>query len=243
MSSFFAALQFLTIFPRPKRMEYSTNEVGAATIFFPVIGLLVGLILVLVNIALERFASAALSSVALVTILALVTRGLHLDGLGDTFDGLGAGGDRERVLRIMDDSHTGAFGLIAIVLLLFFKIHAIESIDGERWRALLAAPVLGRWAMVLLGYRSQAAKPGLGSTLTDHLETKHFFFATAITVLVIAAILHGIGIAIMAWVAIFTMAAKNFFQRRLGGVTGDTFGAVGELSETSVLVFLALGAR
>jgi adenosylcobinamide-GDP ribazoletransferase len=81
----------------------------------------------------------------------LLTRGLHLDGLGDTFDGLGAGGDRERMLRIMDDSHTGAFGLIAIVLLLFSKIHAIESMDNERWRALLAAPILGRWAMVLLG--------------------------------------------------------------------------------------------
>ncbi len=81
----------------------------------------------------------------------------------------------------MDDSHTGAFGLIAIVLLLFFKIHAIESIDNDRWRALLAAPILGRWAMVLLGYRSQAAKPGLGSTLIDHLKTKHVVFATFIT--------------------------------------------------------------
>lgn len=243
MSSFFAALEFLTIFPSPKRTEYSATDVGPAAIFFPVIGFLLGLILVLVNVLLEPFARPALSSVALVTILALLTRGLHLDGLGDTFDGLGAGGDRERVLRIMDDSHTGAFGLIAIVLLLFFKIHALESVDSERWRALLAAPVLGRWAMVLLGYRSQAAKPGLGSTLIDHLETKHFFFASLITLILVAAILHGIGIAIMVWVAIFTITSKNFFHRRLGGVTGDTFGAVGELSETSVFVFLALGAR
>lgn len=243
MSSFFAALEFLTIFPSPNRTEYSATDVGPAAIFFPVIGFLLGLILVLVNVLLEPFARPALSSVALVTILALLTRGLHLDGLGDTFDGLGAGGDRERVLRIMDDSHTGAFGLIAIVLLLFFKIHALESVDSERWRALLAAPVLGRWAMVLLGYRSQAAKPGLGSTLIDHLETKHFFFASLITLILVAAILHGIGIAIMVWVAIFTITSKNFFHRRLGGVTGDTFGAVGELSETSVFVFLALGAR
>ena len=163
MSSFFAALQFLTLFPWPRRTDRSADEVGSSAIFFPVIGFLLGLILVLVNFLLAPFASPGLSSVALVAILALLTRGLHLDGLGDTFDGLGAGGDRERMLEIMDDSHTGAFGLIAIVLLLFFKIHAIESIDNERWRALLAAPILGRWAMVLLGYRSQAAKPGLGS--------------------------------------------------------------------------------
>lgn len=243
MNSFFAALQFLTIFPWPKRAVRSDDEIGRGTIFFPMIGLLLGLILALVNSLLESLVSPGLLSVLLVTLLALLTRGLHLDGLGDTFDGLGAGGDRERMLRIMDDSHTGAFGLIAIVLLLFFKIHAIESIDGERWRALLAAPVLGRWALVLLGYRSKAAKPGLGSNLIDHLKTKHVLFATLITLLLVAAILHGRGIALMIWIAVFSLASKKYFNRRLGGVTGDTFGAVGELSETSVLVFLALGAR
>ncbi|HEX9787440.1 MAG TPA: adenosylcobinamide-GDP ribazoletransferase, partial [Candidatus Binatia bacterium] len=242
MSSFFAALQFLTIFPWPKVRSRSADEVGRSAIFFPVIGFLLGLILVLVNRLLEPFASPGLLSVLLVTILVLLTGGLHLDGLGDTFDGLGAGGDRERMLRVMDDSHTGAFGLIAIVLLLFFKIHAIESIDSERSRALLAAPVLGRWAMVVLGYRSQAAKPGLGSNLLDHLETKHVLFATFIALLLVAGILHGRGIALMIWIAVFSLASKKYFHRRLGGVTGDTFGAVGELSETSILVFLALGA-
>jgi adenosylcobinamide-GDP ribazoletransferase len=243
VSSFFAALQFLTIIPWPRRAERSADELGRATIFFPVIGFLLGLILVLINVPLTSFASPALSSVALVTLLALLTRGLHLDGLGDTFDGLGAGGDRERMLRIMDDSHTGAFGLIAIVLLLSFKIHAIEGMDSERWRALLAAPVHSRWAMVLLGYRSKAAKAGLGSTLIDHLSTKHVFLATFVTLLLVAAVLRGTGIAMMAWVAVFSLASKNYFHRRLGGVTGDTFGAVGELSETSVFVFLALGAK
>jgi adenosylcobinamide-GDP ribazoletransferase len=243
VSSFLAALQFLTLFPWPRRTDRSADEVGPSAIFFPVIGVLLGLILVLVNVLLEPLASPALSSVALVAVLALLTRGLHLDGLGDTFDGLGAGGERERMLNIMDDSHTGAFGVIAIVLLLFFKIHAIASIDDERWRALLAAPILGRWAMVLLGYGSQAAKPGLGSTLINHLETKHVVFATFVTLILVAAILHETGIAMMAWVTIFTLASKIYFHRRLGGVTGDTFGAVGELSETSVMVFLALGSR
>jgi adenosylcobinamide-GDP ribazoletransferase len=243
VSSFFAALQFLTLFPWPKSADRSPHEVGPSAIFFPVIGFLLGLILVLVNFLLEPFASPGLSSVVLVTFLALLTRGLHLDGLGDTFDGLGAGGDRERMLNIMDDSHTGAFGLIAIVLLLFFKVHALAVMEVDRWRALLVAPILGRWAMVLLGYRSQAAKPGLGSNLINHLEAKHVFFATFITLILVAAILHGTGIALMIWIAILGLASKKYFHRRLGGVTGDTFGAVGELSEASVLVFLALGAQ
>jgi adenosylcobinamide-GDP ribazoletransferase len=240
VSAFFAAVQFLTVFPWPGSSDRSADDVGQAAVFFPVIGFLLGVILVLVNGLLEAYASPALLSVVLVTFLTLLTRGLHLDGLSDTFDGLGAGGDRERILEVMDDSHTGAFGLIAIILLLFFKIHAIESIDTERWRALLAAPLLGRWAMVLLGYRSQAAKPGLGSNLIDHLETKHVFFATFITLILVAAILQGVGIAMMIWIAVFSVASKKYFRHRLGGITGDTFGAVGELSETSVLVILAL---
>ena len=243
MKSFLSALQFLTLFPWPKRSECRADEIGPAAIFFPVVGFLLGSVLALTNFLLEPFASAILISVVVVTLLALLTRGLHLDALGDTFDGLGAAGDRQRMLRIMDDSHTGAFGVIAIVLVLFFKIHAIESLEFERWRALLAAPVLGRWAMVLLGRRSQAAKQGLGSTLIEHLSAKHLFLATLITVVLVAAILHGAGIAMIVWVAVFTIASKAYFHRRLGGVTGDTFGAVGELSETSVLFFLALGVR
>jgi adenosylcobinamide-GDP ribazoletransferase len=221
-------------------MQHSTSEVGRSAIFFPVVGLILGLILVLVNFLLLPFASAGLLSVILVTLLAFMTRGLHLDGVGDTFDGLGAGGDRDRVLSIIDDSHTGVFGLIAIVLVLFLKIHALESIDVDRWRALLVAPILGRWAMVLLAFRSKAAKAGLGSNLIEHLQTKHFLLATLVTLLLVAAIWRRNGIVMMAWVAVFTTASKSYFHRRLGGVTGDTFGAVGELSETSVMVLLAL---
>lgn len=240
MKSFFAALQFLTLFPCPTRIDYANADVGHSAIFFPVIGLILGSLLVLANFLLEPFASAGLSSVILVSLLAFMTRGLHLDGVGDTFDGLGAGGDRDRILSVMADSHIGVFGLIAIVLVLFLKIHALESLDVDRWRTLLLAPILGRWALVLLAYRSKAAKDGLGSRLIDHVQTKHFLLATLLTLLLVAAIWRRNGIVMMAWVAIFATASKSYFHRRLGGVTGDTFGAVEELSETSVMVLLAL---
>ena len=240
MKAFFVALQFLTLCPWPKVSECSNDLLGRSAIFFPVIGLILGLILVLINFLLEPFASSGLLSVVLVAILAVLTGGLHLDGVGDTFDGLGGGSDRERRLRIMDDSRTGTFGLIAIVLVLLFKIHALQSMEVDRWRTLLVAPILGRWAMVLLGYRSKAAKPGLGSNLVDHLKTTHFLLATVLTLLLLAAIWRANGIVMMAWVAVFTTVSKIYFHRRLGGVTGDIFGAVGELSETSVMVLLAL---
>jgi adenosylcobinamide-GDP ribazoletransferase len=243
VNPFFAALQFLTLFPWPRRVQRNANELAAGAIFFPVIGGLLGFFLAAVDFLLVRVAGPGLASVALVALLALLTRGLHLDGLGDTFDGFGAGGDRERILRVMDDSHIGAFGVIAIVLVLLLKIHALAGIDSDRWRALLAAPILGRWAMVVLGYRSQAAKPGLGAALIDRLTTRHFFFATLITLLLTAVILRGAGIALMGWICVFGILCRYFFQRRLGGLTGDTFGAVGELSETSVLVLLAMTSQ
>ena len=243
MTSFVAALQFLTLFPWPKRMERSADEVGQAAIFFPLIGLFLGLCLVLVNWLLRPLATAGLVSVALVAVLALLTRGLHLDGLADTFDGLGAGGDRERILRVMDDSHTGVFGLVAVVLVILFKVHAVESIGDDRWRGLLSAPLLSRWAMILLAHRSKPAKDGLGSIWIGHIESKHFLFATIATLVLVAGIQQAVGIAMMIWVAVFAKGWKRYFHDRLGGLTGDTFGAVGELSEASVLVFLALAPK
>jgi adenosylcobinamide-GDP ribazoletransferase len=224
-------------------MNRSDEEVAQAAVFFPVIGFILGAILVLVNTMLQPFATAGLLSVVLVTTLAVLTRGFHLDGLADTFDGLGAGGDRQRILDIMSDSHTGVFGVLAVVLAVLLKVYAIEGMGNERWRGLLAAPVLGRWAMVLLAHRATAAKPGLGWTLIAHITMRQFLFATVITLVLAAGIDQVIGLVMMAWVAVFTTGWKRYFHRRLGGVTGDTFGAVGELSETSVLVFLALATR
>jgi adenosylcobinamide-GDP ribazoletransferase len=243
VNAFFSALQFLTCFPLPRLEERPADEWAGAAVFFPVVGFLFGLILVLINLLLDPFTSSGPLSVLLVTILALLTRGLHLDGLGDTFDGLGAGGDREHVLRIMDDSHVGAFGVIAIISVLLLKIHSIESLENDRWRALLAAPVLGRWSMVLLGFRSTAAKPGLGASLINQLKTRDFVLASIITAVLAAVILRATGVALMASVAVFTIASKSYFHRRLGGVTGDTFGAIGEVAETAVLVLLSLKVR
>ena len=240
MSSFFAALQFLTIIPTKNLV--SANW-GWAAIFFPIVGLLLGMVLVLADFPLRLLADPGLCAALLVSILAFLTGGLHLDGLSDTFDGLGAGGDRDRVLAVMDDSHVGAFGMIAVFLVLILKIEAIQSTDTDRWRVLLGAPILSRWAMVLLGYRSLAAKPGLGSSLVDHLETKHVVFASLVSVISIIAILRTTGLALIFLTVLFTWVVKMYFHRRLGGITGDIFGAVGELTETFALVFLALGAR
>lgn len=243
MNSFVAALQFLTLCPWPERPERSAEEVGRSAMFFPVIGLLLGTILALVHCLLRPFATPGMSGVALVALMVVLTRGFHVDGLADTFDGLGAGGDRERILLVMGDSRTGVFGVVAVVLVILLKAQAISSMADQIWRALLCAPLLSRWAMVLLAYRSKPAKAGLGSVWISTMEPKHFLFATAVALILSAAILQLAGLLMMLWVALFTSAWKRYLHHRLDGVTGDTFGAVGELSEASVLFLLALGTR
>ena len=243
MKAFFAALQFLTLFPWPKRAARSADEVGEGALFFPLVGFILGAILVLADYLLRPYFPPALLAVALVALLALLSRGFHLDGLADTFDGLGAGGARERVLKIMDDPHIGVFGVVAVVIILLFKIEAIGSMNAERWRALLIAPLLGRWALALLAYRSTAAREGLGSLLIGRMKGSQLFFATVITFVLAAGFSHATGLLVMAWVALFTLACRTYFHRRLGGLTGDTFGAVEELSESSALIIFALAQR
>ncbi|HEX9444144.1 MAG TPA: adenosylcobinamide-GDP ribazoletransferase [Candidatus Binatia bacterium] len=246
MKAFFAALQFLTLFPWPRRAARSADEIGAGALFFPLVGLVLGAVLVLADYLLRPYFPPALLAVALVALLALLSRAFHLDGLADTFDGLGAGGARERMLKIMDDPHIGVFGVAAVVLVLLFKIEAIEPMiagTADCWRALLIAPMLGRWAMVLAAYRSAAAKEGLGSSLIGRMSGAQLFFATVITFVLAAGFARGTGLWVMAWVALFTLACKSYFHRRLGGLTGDAFGAVEELSESSALILFALAQR
>jgi adenosylcobinamide-GDP ribazoletransferase len=243
MKDFLAALQFLTIFPWPRRTERAPDEIGKGAAFFPFIGLILGALLVFADWLVRPYLPPALTAVALAAMLAVLSRGLHLDGLADTFDGLGAGGSRERMLAIMDDPRTGAFGVMAIVFVLFCKVHAIAALSSDRWRALLIAPTLARWAMALFGYRATAAKEGLGAHMIANMTGARLLFATA-TALILAVAAAGVrGLAVMALVGLLTLAWKLYFHRRLGGVTGDVFGAVAELSEAIVLIAFAAGER
>ncbi len=243
MRNFLAALQFLTIFPWPRRTERAPEEIGRGAAFFPLVGLMLGALLVAVDALLRPYLPPLLTGVALVALLALLTRGLHLDGLADTFDGLGAGGARERVLAAMDDPHTGAFGVVALVLVISCKVHALATLGPDHWRALLIAPVIARWALPLLGYRATAAKEGFGALMIVHMTGARLLIATTITVMLVVGFAGARGLATMTFVGFLTIASKTYFHRRLGGVSGDVFGAVGELSETVALVAFAVGDR
>jgi adenosylcobinamide-GDP ribazoletransferase len=168
-----------------------------------------------------------------------VTGGLHLDGLADTADGFGGGKSREEILDIMRDPSIGAFGAMALVLLLFGKVIAIGSLieRGVATRYLLVAPTLGRWATVALGRFLPYARqePGLGGLVAGRVRARDLLGATALALAL--SFLVGPVAATLCWgVTIATTAAVGrACLRRLGGLTGDTMGAASELTEFAVL--------
>jgi adenosylcobinamide-GDP ribazoletransferase len=215
------------------------EEIGRSTPFFPLVGFFLGLILVFFNQLLEPFLASEILSVVIVTLLILMTRALHLDGLGDTFDGLGAKGGRENALKAMRDSHIGVFGLLAVLIVVVLKFRAIEVMEETRAQGLLLAPVFGRWAMVVLAYPAVSAREGLGRIMVEYVRGHHLFSATAVTLVLVFAFSGIVGLLIAIGILLFTLFSRFYLYRRLGGVTGDTFGAVGELTETLSLVVFA----
>ncbi|GMR21726.1 MAG: adenosylcobinamide-GDP ribazoletransferase [Acidobacteriota bacterium] len=227
MRRFLAAVAFLTRVPI--RTAFTAEDVGRASIFFPVVGVGIGAL----QFGLWKLTSPHLTSlvvaVAVVTLSAWLTRALHLDGLADFVDGLG-GGTRGDVLRIMKDSRIGAFGAIALVLVLCMKIAAIDAMSKPE--AFLLAPALARWTPVALGYSLPYARSGRSSP-GAHVGKLELAIATIIT----AGLVVVLGHAVLAGVVVLVSTLVGVIaKRRVGGITGDVLGANIELAETAVLI-------
>jgi adenosylcobinamide-GDP ribazoletransferase len=253
MKRFILAVQFLTIFPIKKRAELSPDEPSpeepspdeapgggflGSMAFFPVVGALQGLILVIAYYILSAPLSPPVVSALLVVILVITNGGLHLDGLADTVDGLAGGATPEERLSIMRDHTTGALGVVSLVLLLLVKYAAITSIPVELKPGILFVfPIAGRWAMVPFSFWGIKAREdgGLGSSFTG-ASSKILLTATVITAAVSLFILGFRTLLVLFAIGALAYAATVYFRGKLGGITGDVFGFVSELGEVLFLL-------
>jgi adenosylcobinamide-GDP ribazoletransferase len=233
---FWIALQFLTIIPMPFKKEPEMREIASSLVFFPIVGLLIGLLLFLANWGLGEVFSPVVTAAFTLLVWVLISGAMHLDGLADSCDGL-AGNTAEKRLEIMKDSHTGAFGVVGISLLLLVKFAAIVSLSGWEWEALVLAPVFGTWAMVLaITVFPYARKNGVGQAFKQGATIFKLLIATIITLAAAALLAGWWGVVIMAITCLITVLVGVFFKSRLGGLTGDTYGAIKEVSEAIVLI-------
>lgn len=242
INSLKAAIRFLTIFNPGKNEDYpDPGDIARSIIFFPIAGLLLGLICAASYMFVVYLTNNHLvASVFPVFLLGLLTRGLHLDGVADTFDALHfAKFDRDKALSVMKDSSIGTFGVSALIILLLSKFVFVYSIPYENiFGVIVVVPVISRWSSSLVArFTTPASGKGLGSTFTGNVATEYFLVCTIITLLLSLLFLGFSGILVFLSVIIFTSLITWYLSSLFGGTTGDIYGSVIELSE--VFGFLA----
>jgi adenosylcobinamide-GDP ribazoletransferase len=244
MKTFSLAWQFLTILPWGKRgQETDPRLLGRSLAFYPAIGLLLGLILWAAHFACSFVFPRALCDGLVILLLAMLTGALHLDGLADTCDGLASGKSAEERMKIMKDHRVGTFGAVGLILILGMKFLALNSLpDKAVGTALVLALVLSRWSMVQLIYRAPYARSegGLGLPFKENL-TRREIVAAAATSLILGFFFYRFwGVMLCLLVGVFTLFFQKFFEKRIGGITGDILGAANEVNEVLILVILPL---
>ncbi|NTW35841.1 MAG: adenosylcobinamide-GDP ribazoletransferase [Syntrophobacteraceae bacterium] len=201
---------------------------------------LTGALLVGLNYALSLILPRGVVDLLLVTALTVVTGILHLDGLADVCDGLAARGDRERFLKVLKDSQIGAAGAIGLVLALLLKYTALLLIPaGMKLQALFCVPLLARFAQVamIVGAR-RARSDGLGSVFISGAGWPQLLLATMTTLAATLLFLGIQGLWIFIAACLLTALLKAWFQRKIGGITGDIIGFASELNEILTLLMI-----
>lgn len=244
MSSLRLAVRYLTILPLPGRRHADVGDLGRAAAWFPVVGLGIGVIVVAVEWLASRVFPPLLAALLTVTAWKLLTGGLHLDGLADCLDGLG-GRDPEHRLAIMYDSRIGALGAVGLILFLLLEITAIAELPPSvRPYVLVAAPALARAMPALLGrVLAPARRQGLGAAFQATLRPRAAPLAMAAALVITAAALGGAGVLALALAAVVSLLIGRFFAARLGGITGDVFGAAIEAAELAAVLTVSAWAH
>jgi cobalamin 5'-phosphate synthase/cobalamin synthase len=235
-----AAVGFLTILPVPARAAHAV-ALGRSAAWFPLVGAALGALLGGAGWLLDGVLPPGPVAALLLVLGAVITGGLHLDGLMDAADGVlgGAvgGRSRERRLEIMRDSRVGAFGVLAGALALLLQFACLAELDGgDRFFALVAALAASRWAVVVAIVAFPAARPdGLAAGTRAAVDRRPLVVATALAVLVLLAA-GPLGPAVLAVAALVAVAGGRWLAARLGGLTGDTYGALAVVAETGTLI-------
>ena len=237
LTNLLTALHFLTPVRTKRELPFDATACRRSAIFFPLIGLLIGGLVWGADCLLRPVLPTTLLSIVLVGLLAVLSRGVHLDGVVKSADALFGGSGSTR-----KGSGRGPFGVLVLVFILACKVRALELLlGGYRDIALLLGPMLGRWACVVMAYSSRPARDeGPGTTFVQGVEFNEFALASLIALGVLFTLIEIAGIALVLPLGGLIIGFTLLCNRRLGGVAGDHWGAVAELVETAALCLFAL---
>ena len=238
MKAFMLALQFLTIIPIRLDLRFGKKDFGHSLRFFPVIGLIIGCFLCVVWLSFSGVAVLARSAL-LIIVSIVITGGLHMDGLADTCDGLYGFRSREKTLQIMRDSQIGVMGAMAITCILIAKFAFIASMpEAQIYKILLAMPILSRWAMTFAFCGAlYPRKEGKAKLFLEGVKVKEVVIAGVIVLAFYVWLWQLKGVMVFLLTLLCVGMFKQYAQKKIGGMTGDTIGAVNEIAELAMLFF------
>lgn len=240
-NAFILGLQFLTRLPININIDFDKKILSKTPLFFSIIGIIIGGISAAVYYALSFF-SKDIAALGAVFSLIVITGGLHIDGLSDTCDGFFSSRSKEKILEIMKDSRVGTFGVIAIVFNILSKYVLLKDMDVDMAvPALIIACSTGRTMIVMFFSFGKSARPGGMGEIFMSKASKKYFAITIILLLIVGFIL-GKYVFLMAFAAaiIFSLLFMKYSYKVIGGVTGDVYGAVSEISEIIVLLIFSM---
>jgi adenosylcobinamide-GDP ribazoletransferase len=235
---FFGAVGFLTLIPVPHRWR---GQLKSSPLYFPLIGALLGAVIWGVYEIVGRWTGEASGVVSAIVVLAILTRGLHLDGLADTFDALGSGKQGKAALAVMRDPQIGPFGAVAILCVLLLKGVLIYDLPHVAiWRYLILFPAMGRMGVLIpLCFFPYARKEGIVRVFLP--SGGWIFLGGLILALPLAWVLCGVsGLAVLGSTLLFCLLFSLVLRKMIGGVTGDILGATIELGEVIALLSIHL---
>lgn len=235
---FLRAWQLLTSIPLPFSFDGDDRPAGYAAAYYPLVGLILGAGLCLAGEALYFLLPAQIAAVLLLALWVALTGMLHLDGFMDSCDGLLPPRDRECRLEIMKDSRVGAFGVVGGVLLLLLKFNGLATLPAaNRGMLLLVIPMLARWGQMYAMRRYPLARStGMGALFRQGLTWPRVAVSSAVVILASVAWLGVDGLLLAAAAGLTTLLLANFAVVRLGGLTGDVYGALCETIEAVLLI-------
>jgi len=238
MRNLISALQFITIFPLGKARDFDPPKMVP---YFPLVGILLGLLVALFDAVVIRFWTPPVAALLDVILLAVLTGAFHLDGLGDTADGLLGPRSRDTALEIMKDSRLGTMGLVAILFGLSLKWGGVASLDAHRSLLLIMIPAYAR-AGILFGmrYLPYGRSDGTGKP----------FFGEKIALKRFWALIFPIGLSLIfglkaIWLnlafGMIIVMILLFYKKRMGCITGDMLGAMVEITEAGLFLMISFG--
>jgi adenosylcobinamide-GDP ribazoletransferase len=229
------AFQFLTRLPVPP-VAFAPDGLGRAVKFFPLVGLVIGSGAALVGKVLAPHFGRPVTALAVLLYLVLITGCLHEDALADLADSLG-GWTQEQRLAILHDSHLGSYGGTALVLSLLSRAALLAGLPLAHFVAyMVSAHVLCRWSMLPLSYYLPPAREreGQGARIAGLTSAATLFAGSLFTIVTVVVALRKAAIAPLLCAMVIPLVSSFFYMRKLGGVTGDCFGATNQLTEIAV---------